>query len=29
MFLDGHIAKPEFIRTMFELHHAKLFDYAA
>lgn len=28
MFLDGHIAKPEFIRTMFELHHAKLFDYA-
>lgn len=27
-FLDGHMAKPEFIRAMFEQHHAKLFDYA-
>lgn len=27
-FLDGRIAKPEFIRAMFDLHHAKLFDYA-
>jgi len=27
-FLDGNIAKPEFIRTMFDLHHSKLFDYA-
>ena len=27
-FLDGRIGKPEFIRTMFDLYHAKLFDYA-
>lgn len=27
-FLNGDITKPEFIRTMYQLHHAKLFDYA-
>lgn len=27
-FLEGRIAKPEFIRQMYEEHHAKLFEYA-
>ncbi|MET3133350.1 FkbM family methyltransferase [Oxalobacteraceae bacterium GrIS 1.11] len=27
-FLDGAIGKPDFIRTMYERHHAALFDYA-
>jgi FkbM family methyltransferase len=27
-FLGGRITKPEFIRTMYQEHHAKLFDYA-
>lgn len=28
-FQNGDLDKPTFIRTMFEEHHAKLFDYAA
>lgn len=28
-FLEGRISKPDFIRTMYESHHATLFDYAA
>lgn len=28
-FHDGAIVKPDFIRSMYELHHAKLFEYAA
>jgi len=27
-FLKGDIAKPEFIQSMYQEHHAKLFDYA-
>jgi FkbM family methyltransferase len=27
-FLNGSIAKPDFIETMYKAHHAKLFDYA-
>lgn len=27
-FLNARIAKPEFIRTMYQEHHSKLFDYA-
>ncbi|MCK9621259.1 MAG: FkbM family methyltransferase [Methylobacter sp.] len=27
-FLKGDLTKPEFIRTMYQLHHAKLFEYA-
>jgi FkbM family methyltransferase len=28
-FLNGEISKPDFIRLMYELHHAKLFEYTA
>lgn len=28
-FLEGRISKPDFIRTMYEIHHSKLFDYAS
>jgi len=28
-FKEGRISKPDFIRTMYEDHHSKLFDYAA
>jgi FkbM family methyltransferase len=27
-FLEGRIAKPDFIHTMYQEHHAKLFDFA-
>jgi len=27
-FLEGHLAKPEFIQAMYQEHHSKLFDYA-
>jgi len=27
-FLSGRTSKPDFIRAMYEIHHAKLFDYA-
>lgn len=27
-FLSGNISKPEFIQTMYQLHHSKLFEYA-
>ena len=28
-FKEGRISKPDFIRTMYEDHHSKLFEYAA
>lgn len=28
-FLEGRILKPDFMRSMYEWHHSKLFDYGS